>query len=82
MATLPPINDVQYDLIVELTRGQPGSPSNKALRSVMIDGSTVKEAAAKESVPDHNVNKGLRRMLEIHRKLLNAYPPHPSAGDA
>ncbi|WP_087865082.1 sigma factor-like helix-turn-helix DNA-binding protein [Comamonas thiooxydans] len=59
------ITEDHFKAFEVLLGGTPGSPSGEALKLVLIDGLTQKEAAKRMGISHQAVNKKLERLREL-----------------
>ena len=67
------IKDTEYDLLVKLMRGSPGSAANRAARRVLVDGITQTEAARETGATRSTVSDAVSRYEEADRAIRDAY---------
>lgn len=67
------LNGAEYDALVKLMRGSPGSAANRAARRVLVDGISQAEAMRETGVTRSTVSDAVARYEEADRLIRNAY---------
>lgn len=63
----------QYDALVRLMRGDPGSAGNRAARRVLVDGLSQADAAREAGAKPAAVSNAVRRYMKADSLMRKAY---------